>query len=160
MALDGVGPSDPGEELLALHRRRQLAARQRCRAQRAQFTAKVLRACEMLRAPHVPQPPDVSLALQKRLDPRLLRAHASAMPGLIQEISQLTAPSVCLPPLGTQRRNIEAKDCRVRHPNITALKVSVDREWMTMNTDYVVKACKIFRRRLETVIAADGGYIE
>ncbi|KAF2358387.1 Tubulin/FtsZ GTPase domain [Trinorchestia longiramus] len=57
-------------------------------------------------------------------------------------------------------KNIEAKACHVCHPNITALKASVDWEWMTMIMDYVVKTCKTFRRRLEAIIAADGGYIE
>lgn len=56
--------------------------------------------------------------------------------------------------------HIQAKACRVRHPNITALKTSVDREWMAMNTDYVVKTCKTFRRRLGAIIAADGCHIE
>lgn len=56
--------------------------------------------------------------------------------------------------------HVEAKACNVRHPNITALKTSVDQEWMAMSRDYVIATCKAFRRRLEGIIASDGGYIE
>ena len=56
--------------------------------------------------------------------------------------------------------HIETRACNVRHPNITALRTSVDLEWMAMSRDYVIKSCKSFRRRLEGIIAWDGGFIE
>ena len=55
--------------------------------------------------------------------------------------------------------HIEARACNVRHSYITALKTSVDREWMALSRDYVFKSC-IFRRCLEGIIASDGGYID
>ena len=56
--------------------------------------------------------------------------------------------------------HIEARACNVRHPNIAALRTSVDWEWMTMSREYVIKSCKAFKRSLEGIIALDGGYIE
>ena len=56
--------------------------------------------------------------------------------------------------------HIEARACNVRHINITAFRTSVDREWMVMSRDYVIKNCNAFRHRLEGIIASDGGYIE
>ncbi|KAF2353528.1 hypothetical protein FHG87_015714, partial [Trinorchestia longiramus] len=46
-------------------------------------------------------------------------------------------------------RNIEV--------NFIAFKASVNREWMTINTDYVVTTCKTFRSCLEVIIDPDGG---
>ena len=54
----------------------------------------------------------------------------------------------------------EARACKVRHQNITALKTSVDREWMAMSRDYVMIPCEAFRRRLEGAFSSNGGYIE
>ena len=56
--------------------------------------------------------------------------------------------------------HVEYRACRVRHPNINALKTSVDKEWNEMGEEYVIKVCIDFRKRLEAIIAADGGYIE
>ena len=39
-------------------------------------------------------------------------------------------------------------------------RTSVDREWMAMSRDNVIKSYKAFRRRLKGIIASDGGYIE
>ena len=56
--------------------------------------------------------------------------------------------------------HIETRACNVPHPNITALRTSVIREWRVMSRDYDIKSRKAFIRCLEGIIASDGGYIE
>ncbi len=56
--------------------------------------------------------------------------------------------------------HIEAKASKVRHRNIEALKAAVNEEWNLMTSDYVVKVCKAFRKRLTAIVEADGGYID
>ncbi|QQP56251.1 Putative transposable element [Caligus rogercresseyi] len=48
---------------------------------------------------------------------------------------------------------VESKACTVRHPN-------VDEEWNRMTTDYIKRTCFTFRKRIEAIIPANGGYIE
>ncbi|QQP49269.1 Putative transposable element, partial [Caligus rogercresseyi] len=55
---------------------------------------------------------------------------------------------------------VESKACTVRHPNVEALKTAVDEEWNKMTTDYIKRTCSTFRKRIEAIIAANGGYIE
>lgn len=55
---------------------------------------------------------------------------------------------------------VESKSCRVRHPNIDALKASINENWEAMSEDYVRDSCRAFRGRLEAIIAANGGYID
>ena len=52
----------------------------------------------------------------------------------------------------------KAKTCN-GHPNITALRTSVEREWMVMSRGYFIKSSEAFRRRLEGIIASGGGSI-
>jgi len=40
--------------------------------------------------------------------------------------------------------HIEARACSICHPNIEAVKASIDEEWMAMDPDYIVKNCKVF----------------
>ena len=54
--------------------------------------------------------------------------------------------------------HVESKACRVRHSSIEDLKSSVQKEWKKMNKDYVIKVCESFRKRVEAVIAANGGH--
>lgn len=46
------------------------------------------------------------------------------------------------------------------HPNLETLKARIVEAWGDLEIDYVVRACKGFRSRIEAVIAADGSYIE
>ena len=55
---------------------------------------------------------------------------------------------------------VEAKACATPHSNVESLKASVDREWAAMPEAYVVKTCRSFRRRLEAIIASNGGHFE
>ena len=55
--------------------------------------------------------------------------------------------------------HVESKACRLHHPNIEALKTSVDEHWDSMSEVYIRTTCQAFRRCLEAIIAAKGGYI-
>lgn len=55
---------------------------------------------------------------------------------------------------------LDADACKKSHPNLAALKASIVQSWTRMSEDYVHKVCGSFRKRVETVIAKDGGYIE
>ena len=46
------------------------------------------------------------------------------------------------------------------HPNMEALKAHITEVWEAMEPSYIVKTCQSFRRRVEGVIRANGGYIE
>ena len=48
---------------------------------------------------------------------------------------------------------LEAKINGSSKPNLAALKASIQHQWSTLSSAY-------FRRRLEEVVAASGGYIE
>lgn len=54
---------------------------------------------------------------------------------------------------------VEKNACKDRHPNIDALKDSVNKEWRRMHKDYIMKVCQGFRTRLEDVIKANGAQI-
>ena len=56
--------------------------------------------------------------------------------------------------------HIEGKACPIHHLNIEALKATVNEVWDTICMDYIQKTCKSFRRRLEAIVEAGGGYIE
>ncbi len=56
--------------------------------------------------------------------------------------------------------HVESRACPICHPNVEALKQSVDEHWNAMTPNYICKTCSTFRTRIEAIIAADGGYIE
>lgn len=56
--------------------------------------------------------------------------------------------------------NIEARACQHPHQNVESLRASIAKHWREMSSHYIIKVCKSFRRRLEAVIAANGGHIE
>lgn len=56
--------------------------------------------------------------------------------------------------------NIEARVCEHPHSNLNSLRTSITKHWREISSDYIVKVCKSFRRRLEAVINANGGHIE
>eukprot|EP00095_Tigriopus_kingsejongensis_P010887 maker-scaffold86_size395752-snap-gene-2.34 protein:Tk10887 transcript:maker-scaffold86_size395752-snap-gene-2.34-mRNA-1 annotation:"conserved hypothetical protein" len=51
--------------------------------------------------------------------------------------------------------HVEGKACRVRDPNVEALKASVKEHWAGMEEGYIVKVCQAFRKRLEAIILAE-----
>ncbi len=57
---------------------------------------------------------------------------------------------------------IDSKANNIHHPNIDAMKATVNHEWATMSADYVKaeSACRKFRSRLEACVAAEGGVFE
>jgi len=56
--------------------------------------------------------------------------------------------------------HIQMKACGIRHPNVTAMKASVDQEWAAMDPAYIRNVCISFRKRLVAIISAKGGRIE
>ncbi|QQP53735.1 Putative transposable element [Caligus rogercresseyi] len=55
---------------------------------------------------------------------------------------------------------LERHACATPHPSVEALKASILEAWANMSSNFVVKSCRIFRRRVEAVIKAEGGHIE
>ena len=56
--------------------------------------------------------------------------------------------------------HVENKACRRRHPNLEALKSSVNDVWDNLNPDYIRNTSEAFHKRIEKIIDAKGGYIE
>ena len=46
------------------------------------------------------------------------------------------------------------------HPNVDSLKEAIKREWHKMSANFVIDSCLSFRKRVEAVIANNGGHIE
>jgi inhibitor of nuclear factor kappa-B kinase subunit alpha len=55
---------------------------------------------------------------------------------------------------------VEAKACRTSHASVAALKCSISKVWKAMTRDYLIKTCRAFRTRLETVVERDGDLFE
>jgi hypothetical protein len=55
---------------------------------------------------------------------------------------------------------VEVKACAKGHPNVKALKASVEREWAKISDDSLVSSVNKFRSRIERCIAAEGGIFE
>ena len=55
---------------------------------------------------------------------------------------------------------LETKTNNRFHPNMESIRQSVIEEFSLLERDLVIKACKVFRTRIEQAIAANGGYIE
>ena len=47
---------------------------------------------------------------------------------------------------------LEKKTNATSHPNIDSLKIAIEKEWNKMSAEFILKACKSFRRRVDTVI--------
>ena len=56
--------------------------------------------------------------------------------------------------------NVDRKANNMFHPNVDAMKAAVEREWNSMEEDYVRRTCAKFRARIEACIAAKGGIFE
>ena len=56
---------------------------------------------------------------------------------------------------------LENKTNATSHPNIVSLKTAIEEEWNKMSEEFILKECKSFRRRVDTIIEKkNGGHIE
>ena len=55
---------------------------------------------------------------------------------------------------------LENKTNAISHSNIGSLKTAIEEEWNKMFEEFFLKACKSFRRRVDTIIEKNGGHIE
>ena len=55
---------------------------------------------------------------------------------------------------------LEQATNKTSHHNLESLKAAIKTEWANMSDRFVVDSCKSFRRRIEAVIANNGGHIE
>ena len=55
---------------------------------------------------------------------------------------------------------LQEKACNKTHSSVTALKRSILAAWDSMSDEYIRKVCSTFRRRVQAVVDADGGFIE
>ena len=46
---------------------------------------------------------------------------------------------------------LENKTNATSHPNIGSLKTAIEEEWNKMSEEFLLKACKSFRRRVDTI---------
>ena len=55
---------------------------------------------------------------------------------------------------------LEDKTNAISHPNIGWLKTAFEEEWNKMSEKFILKACKLFQRQVDTIIEKNGGHIE
>ena len=55
---------------------------------------------------------------------------------------------------------LENKTTAISHENIGSLKTAVEEEWNKMFEEFILKACKLFRRHIDTINQKNGGHIE
>ena len=55
---------------------------------------------------------------------------------------------------------LENKSNTASHPNIGPLKTAIEEEWNKMSDEFILKACKSFRRSVNTIIEKNGGDVE
>ena len=55
---------------------------------------------------------------------------------------------------------LENKTNTTSHPNIGLLKTAIEEEWNKMSEEFILNACKLFRRHVDTIIEKNGGHIE
>ena len=58
--------------------------------------------------------------------------------------------------------DLENKTNATSHSNTGSLKTAIEEEWNKMSEEFILKACKSFRRRVDTIIKKkkNDGYIE
>uniref|UniRef100_A0A0K2TPS2 Uncharacterized protein n=1 Tax=Lepeophtheirus salmonis TaxID=72036 RepID=A0A0K2TPS2_LEPSM len=54
----------------------------------------------------------------------------------------------------------ERETNRTSHPNMDFLQAAIVKEWNNLSKKCIINSCKAFHRRVETVIAAEGGHNE
>ena len=56
---------------------------------------------------------------------------------------------------------LENKTNVISHPNIDSLKSAIEEKWYRMPEEFILKACKSFWRRVDTIIEKkNGGHLE
>ena len=55
---------------------------------------------------------------------------------------------------------LENKTNATFHPNIGLLNAAIEKELNGMSADSILKACKFYRRRADTIIEKNGGHID
>ena len=54
---------------------------------------------------------------------------------------------------------LENKTNATSHLNIGLLKTAIEEKWSKMSEEFILKACKLFRRHVDTIIEKNGGHI-
>ena len=75
-----------------------------------------------------------------------------------KKISKITGASL-LPPSSPDCKLLdyaigdisENKTNVTSHPNIGSLKIAIEEEWIKMSEEFILKACKLFQRRIDTI---------
>ena len=47
---------------------------------------------------------------------------------------------------------LENKTNTTSHPNIGSLKTAIEKEWNKMSEEFILKACKLFQKHIDTII--------
>ena len=55
---------------------------------------------------------------------------------------------------------LENETKSISHPNIGSLKTAIEEEWNRMFEEFILKACKLFRSYVDTIIEKRGGHNE
>ena len=55
---------------------------------------------------------------------------------------------------------LENKTNGISHPNIDSLETAIGEEWNKMSEEFILKACKSFRRCVNTINVKNDGHIE
>ena len=55
---------------------------------------------------------------------------------------------------------LENKTNATSHPNIGSLTTAFEEVWNKMPEEFILKACKLFQRHVDTTIEKNGGHIE
>ncbi|QQP53476.1 Uncharacterized protein FKW44_005978 [Caligus rogercresseyi] len=55
---------------------------------------------------------------------------------------------------------LESHACKTSHANLTSLQQAIVEAWDNLTEEYIKKSCASVRRRVEAVIANNGGHIE
>ena len=55
---------------------------------------------------------------------------------------------------------LENKTNATSYQNICSLESDIEDEWIRMSEEFILKTCKSFRRRVDTITEKNGGHIE
>ena len=55
---------------------------------------------------------------------------------------------------------LENKKNATSHPNIGSLETTIEEKCNKISEEFILKACKLFQRHVDTIIEKNGGYIE
>ena len=55
---------------------------------------------------------------------------------------------------------LENKINATSHPNIGSFKTAIEEEWNKISGEFILKACKLFWKHVDTIIEKNGGWIK